>query len=342
MLRALVSVLGVATLAVAAAQDQSYGNNNQGNYGGQRGGQQGGRQGGSYDGGQQGGNSFDIQMLCAVNAERRKAGLKALGLDPNLTKAAVSHSQYQARTRKMSHTGQGGSSPSTRIKQSGFKARSSGENVAYGYKGVKEVMKTWMNSPGHRANILGKDYTMFGSGVANAGSTPYYTQDFGSDGSPARNVPKCDGSDYAPSGGGGDDMSGGSYGGDDAGGDDYASGGNGGSKSGRSHGGGSGKGSSNGGRSGGSRGGDDYGSSQNGGYSSKGGRSGGSRGGDDYGSSQNGGYSSKGGRGSSKGSRYGGGRRSNNSGSRGGDHGASRSGRSGGSRNNRGSNNGGY
>jgi hypothetical protein len=83
---------------------------------------------------------------------------------------------------------------------------------------MDEVMQVWMNSPGHRENILNPQYTMFGSAVSYSGSTPYYTQDFGTDGQAARNVPTCDGSypdmatpSQSSSGGGGNKGS--SYGG---------------------------------------------------------------------------------------------------------------------------------
>jgi len=146
----------------------------------------------------------DVGMLCLVNKERRKCGLKALGLDPRLTKAAVGHSQDQARMGQMSHTGSDGSSPSNRIQKCGVNWRSSGENVAYGYRSMEEVMNTWMNSPGHRANILGSQFTMFGSGIGTQGSTVYFTQDFANDGQGTRNVPKCDGSDQGSANGGND------------------------------------------------------------------------------------------------------------------------------------------
>jgi len=137
----------------------------------------------------------DAGMLCLVNKERSKNGLKPLGLDPRLCKSAVEHSQDQAKTGQMSHTGSDGSSPSQRIQDCGVNWHESGENVAYGYQSMEEVMNTWMNSPGHRANILGSQYTMFGSGIGTRGGTVYFTQDFANDGQGTRNVPKCDGSD---------------------------------------------------------------------------------------------------------------------------------------------------
>jgi len=120
-----------------------------------------------------------------------------MGLDAKLTAAAQRHSTDQARHRSMTHNGYDGSSPGDRCERAGFNWNRVAENVAYGYKDETTCMHEWMDSPGHRANILGK-YDMFGSAVAYAGSTPYYTQDFGSDGRGRRNVPKCGGGYEAP------------------------------------------------------------------------------------------------------------------------------------------------
>jgi len=138
----------------------------------------------------------NTQMLCLVNKERSKNGLQPLGLDSKLTQAAQQHSNDQARRRTMSHDGGDGSTPGQRVTRAGFKWKAVAENVAYGYKDEQECMKQWMNSPGHRKNILGS-YEMFGSAVALTGSTPYYTQNFGTDSGGKRGVPKCDGTDYS-------------------------------------------------------------------------------------------------------------------------------------------------
>jgi len=102
----------------------------------------------------------------------------------------------------MSHDGSDGSSPGQRCERAGFKWNSVAENVAYGYKDETTCMKEWMQSPGHRANILSSKNTMFGSAVAYGGGTPYYTQDFGNDGHGVRNLPRCGGG-YKQGGGGG-------------------------------------------------------------------------------------------------------------------------------------------
>jgi len=144
----------------------------------------------------------NVKMLCLVNQERAKHGLHALGLDSTLTRAAQQHSNDQARMHEMSHDGSDGSSPGDRCQRAGFNWNSVAENVAYGYKDETTCMKEWMQSPGHRANILSPKNTMFGSAVAYGGGTPYYTQDFGNDGHGVRNLPRCGGG-YRQGGGGG-------------------------------------------------------------------------------------------------------------------------------------------
>ena len=135
----------------------------------------------------------NVGMLCLVNEQRQRYGLPPLGLDERLTRSAQEHSDDQAYMHRMTHTGSDGSSPSDRIQSFGFNWLNSGENVAYGYNGMHAVMQAWMRSPGHRANILSPQFRMFGSAVAMSDGTAYYTQDFGNDGTPARNIPNCNG-----------------------------------------------------------------------------------------------------------------------------------------------------
>jgi len=149
-------------------------------------------------------NAYDpVKMLCLVNEQRGRNGLQPLGLSKQLGDSAQEHSDDQAHMGSMTHDGSDGSSPGDRVERAGYNWRSVAENVAYGYGDEDECMKEWMNSPGHRENILGPDYTHFGSAVGYAGSTPYYTQDFAGDGK-SYNFPAC------PSGGSYGDTSGGS------------------------------------------------------------------------------------------------------------------------------------
>jgi uncharacterized protein YkwD len=114
-----------------------------------------------------------------TNAQRTAHGCKALTVDAHLLTAARAHSAYMAQTGRFSHTGRGSSTFDYRIKVAGY-SKPSAENIAYGYRTAAEVVKGWMASPGHRANILNCKSTRVGVGAVYAvNGTPYYTQDFG-------------------------------------------------------------------------------------------------------------------------------------------------------------------
>jgi uncharacterized protein YkwD len=117
------------------------------------------------------------RVLTLVNAEREKAGCSPLAENAKLTKAAQDHSQDMADHQNMSHTGSDGSSMSDRLARVGYVFRTAGENVAYGYSSPESVMDGWMNSPGHKANILNCAFEEIGIGLAQPGN--YWTQDFG-------------------------------------------------------------------------------------------------------------------------------------------------------------------
>lgn len=118
------------------------------------------------------------RVLVLVNAERAKAGCAPLTENAKLTKAAQDHSQDMADHQNMSHTGSDGSSMSDRLSRVGYAYRSAGENVAAGYTSPESVMDGWMNSAGHKANILNCGFKEIGIGLAQPGY--YWTQDFGS------------------------------------------------------------------------------------------------------------------------------------------------------------------
>lgn len=118
------------------------------------------------------------QVVDLVNAERAARGLPAMAIDSRLELAAQRHSQDQAAMRRMSHTGSDGSTFVQRIDRVGFPWRSAAENVAYGYATPSSVMAAWMNSPGHRQNILSSN-THIGVGLAyGSDGLPYWTQLF--------------------------------------------------------------------------------------------------------------------------------------------------------------------
>ncbi|WP_026254767.1 CAP domain-containing protein [Salinispora arenicola] len=117
------------------------------------------------------------EVVRLVNAERAKAGCEALSINEKLMTAAQQHSQDQADHQKMSHTGSNGSSPGDRINAVGYEWRAYGENVAWNQQSPEAVMDAWMNSSGHRANILNCSFTEIGVGVASSNG-PYWTQVF--------------------------------------------------------------------------------------------------------------------------------------------------------------------
>ncbi|KAK9719532.1 hypothetical protein K7432_004739 [Basidiobolus ranarum] len=119
----------------------------------------------------------DLQkMLALVNQQRQQNGGEPLKLDINLVQAAQKHTDYQARVGQMTHD-EPGRPLSTRVTETGFKWSAIGENVAMGYTSIDLVMEGWMNSAGHRQNILNPQFTSFGSGYVANGN--YWTQVFG-------------------------------------------------------------------------------------------------------------------------------------------------------------------
>lgn len=110
---------------------------------------------------------LSAQLVKAHNARRAKAGLPPLFPNALLQASATGHARDMADRRKMTHRGSDGSSPFDRIDRQGYRYRSAGENVAYGFDDVDSVMAGWMKSPGHRRNILGH-YSEIGVGRAIA------------------------------------------------------------------------------------------------------------------------------------------------------------------------------
>jgi len=126
-----------------------------------------------------------VEMLCLVNTERVKNNLAPLGMHSALEAAAKKHSNDQANVlHEMTHDDPNNQSLSNRVVSFGYEGwRVVGENVAFGYDNEDVCMTAWMNSPGHRANILSNDFTHFGSAmVLDDKGVPYYTQEFAGDG----------------------------------------------------------------------------------------------------------------------------------------------------------------
>lgn len=121
--------------------------------------------------------SYAEQVIKLVNEERAKAGLPALKMDADITAAA--NVRAKEIVQKFSHTRPNGSSFGTVLKEQGVSFRGSGENIAWGQKSPEQVMNGWMNSEGHRANILNKNYKNIGVGYyQNEKGVNYWVQLF--------------------------------------------------------------------------------------------------------------------------------------------------------------------
>ncbi|MPW27132.1 SafA/ExsA family spore coat assembly protein [Alkalibaculum sp. M08DMB] len=122
-------------------------------------------------------NAFEKQVIELTNQERVKNGLKPLEYNWELCRVARYKSQDMLDKKYFSHTSPTYGSPFDMIRSFGISYRSAGENIAKGQKTAQAVVTGWMNSPGHRANILNAGYTQIGVGYAGDGS-PHWTQMF--------------------------------------------------------------------------------------------------------------------------------------------------------------------
>lgn len=108
-------------------------------------------------------------ILQLVNQERKKAGVPALTLSNKLTEVANAKAKDMADKGYFSHESPTYGSPFDMLKQFGVSFSYAGENIAAGQKTAEEVMNSWMNSSGHKANILNKNYTQLGVGFTRGG-----------------------------------------------------------------------------------------------------------------------------------------------------------------------------
>ena len=117
-----------------------------------------------------------------TNDERAAAGIPALQTNSQLTSAAQLHAEQMAAARQLAHTLPDATYPTVedRLTAAGYAWQSYGENVASGYAGPAQAMSGWMQSAGHRANILATSFTEIGAGYAlDSDGRPYYVQVFG-------------------------------------------------------------------------------------------------------------------------------------------------------------------
>lgn len=121
-------------------------------------------------------SAYEQKVVELTNQERAKNGLKPLALDTALSKVAREKSRDMQSKGYFSHTSPTYGSPFDMMKKFGITYRSAGENIAMGQPTPEAVVKAWMNSEGHRANILNSGYTHIGVGHVASGN--YWTQMF--------------------------------------------------------------------------------------------------------------------------------------------------------------------
>lgn len=122
-------------------------------------------------------------MLAEVNARRAEAGAPPLALDPRLVEAAQRHAEDMLRRSYYDHDSLEGLRPRDRVAQAGYPAALVAENIARGLTSVDEAMNAWMQSRGHRSNLLNPAFREMGIGCAvghnTVGNTVLWVQDFG-------------------------------------------------------------------------------------------------------------------------------------------------------------------
>ena len=120
--------------------------------------------------------SYEKEVVRLVNEERAGYGLQALTEDWELSRVARYKSQDMKDNKYFSHTSPTYGSPFEMMKNFGLSYRYAGENIAMGQRTPKEVVNAWMNSKGHRENILNGSYKKIGVGYVASGN--YWTQMF--------------------------------------------------------------------------------------------------------------------------------------------------------------------
>lgn len=123
--------------------------------------------------------SYEQKVAELVNIERQKAGLSALTFDQSVSNVARTKSKDMSANNYFAHQSPTYGSAGDMLTKFGIKWSAWGENIASGQKTPEAVVTAWMNSPGHRANILSTNFSKIGVGYAvNSNGTPYWTQIF--------------------------------------------------------------------------------------------------------------------------------------------------------------------
>ncbi|GGV16384.1 hypothetical protein GCM10010495_33340 [Kitasatospora herbaricolor] len=121
---------------------------------------------------------FIDQVAALVNTERANHGCAPVAVNAKLQSAAQVHSDDMAARDYFDHADPEGHHADTRINATGYRWSRWGENIARGQQDAAAVMDAWMNSPGHRANILNCDFKEIGVGVTLGSGGPWWTQVF--------------------------------------------------------------------------------------------------------------------------------------------------------------------
>jgi uncharacterized protein YkwD len=122
------------------------------------------------------------QIVELTNQERARQNLPALRAETRLSRAAQIQADQMVRHNRMDHVMPDAQypRPEDRLAAAGYAWQAYGENLAFGYNDARSVVEGWMNSSGHRANILGTSFTEIGVGLArDAYGRPFYSQVFG-------------------------------------------------------------------------------------------------------------------------------------------------------------------
>ena len=122
--------------------------------------------------------SIEQTILNLVNQERRKNNIPELKLDWEISRVARYKSQDMCEKNYFNHNSPTYGSPFDMLKKFNISYQTAGENIAKGQKTAQAVMNSWMNSQGHRANILNKNFTKLGIGFYEKNNSIYWTQLF--------------------------------------------------------------------------------------------------------------------------------------------------------------------
>ncbi len=124
--------------------------------------------------------SMEDEVSRLINIERAKECANPLRTDERLRTAARNHSADMAKNDYFSHVSLDGRTFVDRIARAGYpRGSAAAENIAAGYGSAKAVVQGWLDSPGHRRNIMSCGSKAVGVGLAYRGGKPYWTQDFG-------------------------------------------------------------------------------------------------------------------------------------------------------------------